>query len=494
VALDYCSTIPYLETGQSKDIEQALLGAILINPSVLTEIDLDGTEFYILNHRIIYQTLLELHREGTAVDFVTVVDRLSTKGELQEIGGPAALTALINFVPSAMHAPDYARKIREKAESRKIVGIAQKLAKSAINPDGSLDRIIQELRVLQQGQIEPVEPWQAFTLADAYQERPPVEYLVSGMIAVSSLNIPYGSPGTLKSFLLGDMAICVAAGINWLPPAPWIENNRATGIATRQSPVMWLDFDNGRRRTHDRFGALGRSRDLSPDIPLHYFSMPYPWLDSSEQRSMSSLAVRIQNLGARLVIVDNLGVVAGDAEENSGDMGRVMSLWRQLAEDSQAAVVLIHHQRKSNGTTGRAGDNLRGHSSIEAALDLALLVEREEYADTINIRATKVRGPDVLPFSAAFTYEHDERGELSRARFFGIISEDNQSGAAIEREIIVTLLNTSKNKTELTNMVKETLPNVGVNRIRDMVDRLAKKGQLRISTGKNNTEKVYTRK
>jgi ribosomal protein L7/L12 len=219
--------------------------------------------------------------------------------------------------------------------------------------------------------------------------------------------------------------------------------------------------------------------------------MPYPWLDSSEERSMSNLAVRIQDRRAKLVVVDNLGVVSGDAEENSGDMGKVMSLWRQLAEDTGAAIVLIHHQRKGNGLAGRAGDSLRGHSSIEASLDLALLIEREEYSDTVNIKATKVRGPDVLPFSAAFTYEHDQNGELSQARFFGISSEDNQSGAAIEREILVTLLNTSLNKTELTKAVKEILPAVGLNRIRDMIDRLEKNGKLKINRG-DRTEKLYS--
>ena len=482
---------PYLETSQSKEIEQALLGAILIAPEILSEIDLDVADFAVISNRVTFQTLLELQQEGTAIDFMTVTDRLQTKGELQEIGGPAFLAGLINSTPTSTHALDYARMVHEKAESRKIVGIAQKLAKSAINPDGSLDRIIQELQVLQASQTEPVEPWQAFTLVDAYQERAPIEYLVSGMLTVCSLNIPYGSPGTLKSFLLADLAVCVAAGINWLPPAPWIENNRAAGISTSQAPVMWLDFDNGRRRTHDRFGALGRSRDISPDIPLFYYSMPYPWLDSSEERSMSNLAVRIQDRRAKLVVVDNLGVVSGDAEENSGDMGKVMSLWRQLAEDTGAAIVLIHHQRKGNGLAGRAGDSLRGHSSIEASLDLALLIEREEYSDTVNIKATKVRGPDVLPFSAAFTYEHDQNGELSQARFFGISSEDNQSGAAIEREILVTLLNTSLNKTELTKAVKEILPAVGLNRIRDMIDRLEKNGKLKINRG-DRTEKLYS--
>jgi hypothetical protein len=339
----------------------------------------------------------------------------------------------------------------------------------------------------------PADPWQVFTLADAYTERPPVEYIAAGLFALPSLNIVYGSPGTLKSFILADLLACAAAGNDWLTPAPWINGNLAHSIPTRQCPSMWLDFDNGRRRTHDRFGALGRGRGLPPETPLYYYSMPSPWLDASSKTSIGELSLRIQERGIQFLAVDNLGVVSGNADENSGDMVRVMSEFRQMAEETGAAVVLIHHQRKSNGSLGRAGDSLRGHSSIEAALDLALLIEREELSDTVSIKATKVRGADVLPFSAVFTFENRPDGELDTARFYGIASDDLRSGAAIEREIMVSLLGSSMNKTDLTKAVKESLPDVGVNRIRDMIDRLASTSKLRQSNGKNNTEKIYTR-
>jgi hypothetical protein len=347
--------------------------------------------------------------------------------------------------------------------------------------------------VLTQEQPEPEDPWHAFTLTDAYEPRPPVEYIAAGLFALPSLNIVYGAPGTLKSFLLADLTLCAAAGSDWLPPAPWINGNLAHSVPTRQSPGMWLDFDNGRRRTHDRFGALGRARQLPVDTPLYYYSMPSPWLDASSKGSIGDLSLRMQDRGVRLVVVDNLGVVSGDADENSGDMAAVMSEFRQLAEETGAAVVLVHHQRKSNGSIGRAGDTLRGHSSIEASLDLALLVEREELSDTVSIKATKVRGEDVLPFSAVFTFEHRPDGELEQAQFYGIAADDNRSGAAIEREIFVALLSTAMNKTDLTRAVKETLKDVGINRIRDRIDRLASTGKLLVSTGKNNTEKIYSR-
>jgi len=337
------------------------------------------------------------------------------------------------------------------------------------------------------------DPWQVFTLQDAYLERPPVEYVAQGLFALPSLNIVYGAPGTLKSFILADLAVCASAGMDWLPPAPWINGNQSHGYPTRQCPTMWLDFDNGRRRTHDRFGALGRSRNLPADTPLYYYSMPSPWLNAGDKNSIGNLLLRMQDKDIQLVLVDNLGVVSGDADENSGDMVAVMSEFRQLAEETGAAVVLVHHQRKGTGYTGRAGDSLRGHSSIEASLDLALLVEREELSDTVSIKATKVRGEDVLPFSAVFTYDPRPGGEMETAQFYGIATEDNRSGEAIEREVMVALLGASLNKTELTKAVKDVLKDVGVNRIRDRIDRMTATGKLIMSNGKNNTEKIFSR-
>jgi hypothetical protein len=119
----------------------------------------------------------------------------------------------------------------------------------------------------------PSDPWTLFTLADAHQPRPPLIYVVDGLFPLPSLSIVYGGPGTIKSLLLADLAVCVAAGLPWLPPLP-----HALGRAkrTHQGGVLWCDFDKEPRTTHERLEALGRARDFVPDIPLSYVSMPSP--------------------------------------------------------------------------------------------------------------------------------------------------------------------------------------------------------------------------
>jgi len=95
-----------------------------------------------------------------------------------------------------------------------------------------------------------------------------------------------------------------------------------------------------------------------------------------------------------------------------------MANLRDIAEHTGAAVFVIHHARKGGSNGGREGDRLRGHSSIEASLDLALIVERE--ADNVVIQSTKTRDDPVKPFEVVWTYDKDQAGALDKACFWHV--------------------------------------------------------------------------
>jgi hypothetical protein len=335
----------------------------------------------------------------------------------------------------------------------------------------------------------PADQWQALTMADAYKPQPPIRYTVNGLFEVGTLNILYGAPGSLKSFLMQDLAVCVAMGIPWLPPAPWGDGGQ--GIITTQTPVIWCDFDMGERRTLERFNALGKHYKAPEDLPLTIFSMPRPRLNAGDLVHIDLMIDRALALDAGFIVIDNLRTVSGGIDENSSQMSEIMEGLRELTERTSATVAPIHHERKSSGFKGRAGEALRGHSSIEASIDLALQVDREPYSDIIAVKSTKTRGLEVLPFSAAFTYSKNGSDELTEACFYGIQSEDNQSNKAIEREILESLNNNPMNQTSLTNAVKAKLSDVGLNRITNQIRLMENKKQIRVTTGAHNA-KIYS--
>lgn len=335
--------------------------------------------------------------------------------------------------------------------------------------------------------------WQIRTAADALAPHSPLEYLVDQLLPAPCLAIVYGGPGSLKSMILADMAVCVAGGIRWLDPLDSDRVQPGVSPTTVQAPVLWIDFDNGARRTDIRLGAMLRAHNLGPETPMHYVSMPVPHLDASNLLHIEMLTRLIQSGGYRLVIIDNLGLITGDTEENSAEMANVMGHLRRLSEDTQAAIVLIHHQRKSavNGDSNgvRKGETLRGHSSIEASLDLALLVERKAGEDVIAIIPTKVR--DFLPYDiigAHFTYEHcpDSR-DLWAARFFSEATVSKGDMAA--QELRTAILDICKaqpgiGQKALVDDVRDRLaarPDSkapGVNKVRGIAETMVADGRL----------------
>lgn len=320
-----------------------------------------------------------------------------------------------------------------------------------------------------------------YTLADAYQEREPVQYIAAGLFELPSLNIVFGAPGSLKSFFLADLAVCVAGGQVWLPGL----NNSLPGRQTKQNPVMWLDYDNGNRKTHDRFAALARARNLPGNTPLFYRSIT-PILDASKRELIGELSLEIQQHGVKLVVIDNLGTISGGVDENSGQMIPVMQNLRALAEENGAAVVVIHHQRKSNGNNTRAGETLRGHSSIEAAIDLALLVERPENGKIIKLKSTKTRGCDVLPFSAMFTYE--SKGASEEAKFYGMKTEE--SNHEIKQMVLDVLQSGEKNQSDLVKIITDNLK-ISINKVRPILSGMVLDQAIKVKDGAKNAQIYY---
>lgn len=333
--------------------------------------------------------------------------------------------------------------------------------------------------------------WPIYTMSDAYAPRPPLEFIIHGIFSIPSVSIVYGAPGSLKSMLLADACMCVVKG------KPWLEGVvTGPGIATKQHNALWIDFDNGARRSHERFDALGKAHDVAATDGFYYASMAMPWLDMTRATLVMELVDTVIHYNADLVVIDNLGVVSGDADENTTEMIAVMANLRLLAERANCAVVVIHHQRKGNSVVlTRQGDSLRGHSCIESAIDLGLRVEREAGSDTVSVKATKARGFDVPPFGALFTYDHQPGTvELAQARFWGIDIATDTSDAAVDTAIIEALEDAGEmNQKDLVHAVKDEIETAGANRVRGRLALLIKSGKVaERMAGGSSRAKLYS--
>lgn len=260
-----------------------------------------------------------------------------------------------------------------------------------------------------------VDKWHILTHADLLQPAKPPIYLVKNLIRLPSLICFYGSPGTLKTMLMLDLAISVASGQPWLIPSPL---SAGEAYPTRQGPVFILDQESGINRLQERIGALCRGRGVD-SIPIHAVSIPNPPFNAYNLSHTNYLADRLKEVKAVFCIVDSLCAVSGGIEENSSSMAVIMRNLRLCSENSGATIVIVHHPRKGSSTEtgGREGDRLRGHGSIESELDLAVFVDRKE--GVITLKQTKERDDPWPHLQVEWGFARAESGALLHGLFWG---------------------------------------------------------------------------
>ncbi|HCR44574.1 MAG TPA: replicative DNA helicase, partial [Ruminococcaceae bacterium] len=85
------------------EAEQSVLGAVLLDPSCMdriAEILPRPDYFYQESNALIYSVMLDMFTEGKPVDFVTVLDRLTSTDGFDEANGKTYMLQLAQLVPS----------------------------------------------------------------------------------------------------------------------------------------------------------------------------------------------------------------------------------------------------------------------------------------------------------------------------------------------------------------------------------------------------------
>lgn len=141
------------------EAEEAVLGSLLIDPEALFRVSsfLKGEDFYIQNNAWVYEAILALHERREPIDFVTLCDELERRGQLEEVGGAAYITRLINAVPSAIHVEAYGHIVEQAAIRRRLISAAGQIAQLAYQEaedvDETVDRAEQVLFSVSQRRI-----------------------------------------------------------------------------------------------------------------------------------------------------------------------------------------------------------------------------------------------------------------------------------------------------------------------------------------------------
>ena len=114
---------------QANDLEQAVLGAIMLDKSAFDTVCeiLHEDCFYNGVHQIIFSAMKKLNSRGVPVDILTVVQELISLGQLDKVGGPFYVTSLTNQVVSAANIEHHSRIVLQKHIQRQIIRMSSEL-------------------------------------------------------------------------------------------------------------------------------------------------------------------------------------------------------------------------------------------------------------------------------------------------------------------------------------------------------------------------------
>jgi replicative DNA helicase len=133
--------IPY-----SQEAEEAVIGAVLINPGTFYSVAafLNAEDFFILRHQYIWQALVRLIERSDEINYVTIVQEIKNTDKLDEIGGPAYITQLINNTPTSIHAEVYGRLVERAAIRRRLLSAADRIKLLALDEELTVERVMDE--------------------------------------------------------------------------------------------------------------------------------------------------------------------------------------------------------------------------------------------------------------------------------------------------------------------------------------------------------------
>jgi replicative DNA helicase len=141
------------------EAERSVLGAILIHNDAINSAAqvIDSRDFFRDAHRRIWDKMVALSEKNLPIDYVTLKEELARSGELEEVGGPAYITALADGVPRSTNIEQYARIVKEKSVLRSLIYSAGRIMTSAYeaeeDPETLLDSAERSIFEIAEGRI-----------------------------------------------------------------------------------------------------------------------------------------------------------------------------------------------------------------------------------------------------------------------------------------------------------------------------------------------------
>lgn len=395
---------------QAVESERAVLGGILLEPQAATKaVEIVSPEsFYKPAHAKIFKAMIALFTRREPIDVMTLSEELRKSGDLEGVGGIAALTDLVDSVPTAANIEHYSRIVLDKYILRQMIRASSEIAENCYrghqNAADILDEAEQKIFKISESRVSQGFIHIKEILKERFEEiqrvhetRKSVTGIASGFIDLdkftagfhpSDLVIIAGRPSMGKtSFALN---IAQHIGLTERKPAAIfsLEMSKELLVQRMLCSEAQVDAQKVRRgfTSAKDIERLTNAAGLLSDAPI--------FIDDSPAISTLEMKARARRLKSEydisIVIMDYLQLARSSekSENRTQEISSISRSLKALAKELNIPVVAL--SQLSRAVESRGGDrrpilsDLRESGAIEQDADLVLFLYRPEFYDPDN--------------------------------------------------------------------------------------------------------------
>ena len=424
---------------QALEVEEAVLGAMLIEPSSVDMAleELSPSCFYDPRHKMIYEAMSELVNEHTSVDIVTVSSKLREKGNLEAVGGPVAIAGLSEKVGAAAHIEYYVKILKQKSIQRDLITASYEILRDSYDDSVKVDQLIDEAQTkvynaIQNNLKKDVQEVGSI-INDALRE-------VEKNQNIDGLSgVPSGFPSldrVTRGWQKSDLIILAARpsvgktafALNLARNAA-VDNNMPVAVFSLEMSALQLVMRLMTTESGLPADKLKGGAKLDPwdwqqlETRLAALSKAPLYIDDTPSIPLMEFRTKVKRLvkskDVRLVIVDYLQLMQGPVELRGLREQEVAAISRTLkATAKELNVPIIALSQLSRNAVQRTGgtgkpqlSDLRESGSIEQDADMVIFIHRPDYVglgetpdgkETTQIIIAKHRNGEVCDIDMLF--------------------------------------------------------------------------------------------
>jgi len=399
---------------QAKDLEEAVLGAIMLEKSAFdTVVEILKPEcFYTDGHQRIYRAMQGLQQKNQPIDILTVVEELKSREELDMVGGPYYVTKLTNAVVSSANIEAHSRIILQKFIQRELIRISGEIISDSYEDstdvfdllDDAESKLFEITNNHLRKNFDSIDTVLVKTVQRIEDMRHRNEDITGVPTGFSSLDrVTYGWQSTDLIILAARPSVGKTAFALNLARNACLHATKPTPIAffslemsagqlvqriLSAESEIWLEkIARGKLEEHEMKQLYAKGIQRLAKAPM--FIDDTAALNIFELRAKCRRLKNKHNIG--MIIIDYLQLMSGSNDRNSNREQEISKISRDLkglAKELQVPIIALSQLSREVEKRGAKDGNkipqlsdLRESGAIEQDADMVMFLYRPEYYD-----------------------------------------------------------------------------------------------------------------